>query len=272
MSSERGTSPMTAPTTAAGRPLDLLSLRDLEVRCIVGVYPRERDIPQPLLLDVDLWIDTRRAAHSEALSATVDYGRLAGELRFLLESCRFRLVETAAEALSCWLLAPPLDEDVRPRPRVERVRVKLTKPEALGGGARASIEVVRDAAEMNFEQERKPFGRVDVIFVGRDCGISRLRIDPGQCIPTHIHKVMDEHELVLGDGLLLQQKPVAAGMAHHWPKDLPHRYDNPSSTEQAILCVDRPPFIPSDEIEVEDPPSGFSLPASTSYAPRASMR
>lgn len=251
------------------RPLDVLSIRDLEVRCIVGLYARERDLPQPLIVDVDLWLDTRKAARSEALAATVDYGRLAGELRFLLESCRFRLLETAAEALSRWLLAPASDE--RPRPRVERARVRLTKPEALGGGARASVEIVRDAADVVLEQEQKPFGLVDIIHVGKDCGVYRLRIAPGRAIPTHVHRVMDEHELVLGDRLLVQRRKVAPGTAFHWPKDLPHRYDNESDVEQTVLCVDRPPFLPADEIEVEDPPAGLTLPPSQSYAPPASI-
>jgi dihydroneopterin aldolase len=242
--------------------LDIISIKNLEVACIVGVFPRERDIPQPLVVDVDLWLDTRAAARSEALSATVDYGRAAGELRFLLESCRFRLLETAADALASWLLVRSRDA------AVDRVRIKLTKPEALGNGALASLEIARAQADAKVVVEDKPFGHVDVVHVSRDCGIYRLRIGPGRAIPTHVHRLMDEHELVLGDRLLLQRKPVAAGVAHHWPKDLPHRYDNPSDVEQALLCVDRPPFLPSDEIEVEEP-AALTLPPSTSYAPPA---
>lgn len=245
--------------------LDRLSLHNVEVRCVVGVYPSERDRPQPLILDVDLWIDTRTAARTEQLSATVDYGRLAGELRFLLESCRFRLLETAAEALACWLLAPPTPD--RPQPRVERTRVQLTKTEALGGGARAAIEIVRDTGDVQYDVEDKPFGRVDIIHVSRDCGIYRLRVAPGRTIPTHVHRVMEEHELVLGSGLLLQRVPVAPGLAFRWPRDLPHRYDNPTAVEQSLLCVDRPPFIPADEIEVEEPAAGLVLPLSTNMMP-----
>lgn len=243
--------------------LDVISVKNLEVACIVGVYPSERDTPQPLLVDVDLHLDTRAAGRSESLANTVDYARAAGELRFLLESSRFRLLETAAEALARWLLARS------PAAPVESVRVKLTKPEALGHGALASLQIVRTAREVSFEIEDKPFGHVDVIHVSRDCGIYRLRIAPGSAIPTHVHRVMDEHELVLGDRLLLQRKPVLAGTAHHWPKELPHRYDNPSDVEQALLCVDRPPFLPHDEIEVAEPTT-LTLPPSTSYAPAAS--
>ena len=247
--------------------LDVISIRALPIRCIVGVYPRERDFPQPLVVDVDLWLDTRAAAKSETLAATLDYGRAAGELRFLLESCRFRLLETAADALARWLLAPATAD--RPRPPVERVRVKLTKPSALGDGALASLEIVREAGEVALEHEAKAYGTVDVIHVARDCGIYRLRIAPGASIGTHVHRLMDEHELVLGDRLLLQRRPVASGTAHHWPKDHAHRYDNPADVEQSVLCVDRPAFLPADQIDVVDPAGGLVLPASTSYLPAA---
>ncbi len=190
--------------------LDVLSIRHLEVACIVGVFPRERDIPQPLVVDVDLWLDTRASARSETLSATVDYGRVAGELRFLLESSRFRLIETAAEALARWLLLPPATTGPS-RPAVARVRVKLTKPEALAGGALASLEIERAAADETFTVEDKAFGAVDVVYVARDCGIYRLRIAPGRAIATHVHRVMDEHELVLTDGILVAAKGRARG-------------------------------------------------------------
>ena len=239
--------------------LDVLSIKNLEVRCIVGVYPSERDTPQPLLVDVDLHLDTRAAARSESLSATVDYARAAGELRFLLDSSRFRLLETAAEALARWLLA---------RSSADVVRVKLTKTEALGNGALASLEIVRKAREVAFEIEARPFGHVDVIHVSSECGIYRVRIAAGKSIPAHVHRTVDEHELVLSDRLLLQRQPVARGTAHHWPKDLPRRYDNPSDMEQMLLRVDRLPVLAHDAVEVAEP-AVLTLPPSSSYAPHA---
>jgi hypothetical protein len=53
--------------------------------------------------------------------------------------------------------------------------------------------------------------------------------------------------LVVGDGLLVQGEPVASGLSHHWPQNYPHRYDNPSSLSQVVLCIDHPPFLPDDE-------------------------
>lgn len=250
------------------RPLDVIRIENLVVDCIVGVYPGERLRPQPLCLDVALHLDTRPAAAGAGLGGTIDYARLAGELGFLLESCQFLLLETAAEALCRYMLAAPT-EDV-PHAPVAEVGLRMTKPNALGGAIRPSLEVHRTAAEMTYEVETKPFGRVDVIYQTRDCGIYRLRVAPGRAIPTHEHRVMDEAELVLGNGLLLQGRPVEAGTARRWPRRVPHRYDNPSSIEQTILCVDRPSFLPDDEIEVERPAGDLAQIDGVSYYPAAS--
>lgn len=257
---------LVSPTS--GRPLDVIELKGLVVDCIVGVYPKERDRPQPLHVDLSLYLDTREAAQGGGLRHTVDYARLAGELRFLLESARFLLLETAADALTRYVLAPPTG-DV-PHAQVEAVSLTLRKPAALSG-ALPSLTVFRQRDEVDFEIEHKPFGEVDVVHVSQGSGIYRLRVAPGRSIPTHIHRIMDERELVLGDGLLLQGRPVAAGTGISWPKELPHRYDNPTTTEQTILCVDRPPFLPSDEIEVDEPEGGLVMPETTSYYPLASV-
>jgi dihydroneopterin aldolase len=257
-----------APRDSQGRPLDVIAVRDLRVHCIVGVYPTERGTPQPLELEVALYLDTRRAALEGNLHATVDYARIAGELRFLLESCDFRLLETAAEALCRYLLAPPTP-DVGRAP-LQAVTLKLTKPEALGGTGLASLQVHRTVDEYRFEAEEKAFGRVDILFQDAHVGIYRLRIAPGRSIVTHEHQRMEEAELVLGHGLLLQRQPVRAGTGFRWPRRVPHRYDNPLAIEQTVLCVDRPAFIPEDEVEVAEPDSGLGVLQGRSYYPEAS--
>ncbi|XXF78731.1 dihydroneopterin aldolase [Myxococcaceae bacterium GXIMD 01537] len=246
-----------------GRPLDVIELSGLTVDCIVGVYNRERVAAQPLRLDVALFLDVRGAALGGKLAHTVHYGRLMGELRFLLEACRFELLESAAEAVCRYVLAPPTEDGQRAQVRAATVRV--TKPGALEGRAVPSLQVHRTAEEMVYEREEKPFGRVDIVHEGAGYGIYRLRVRPGGTIPTHIHQHMEESELVLGGGLLLQGKPVARGQGFHWPRGFPHRYDNPTATEQTILCVDRPKFIPSDEVLAEEPEGGLVPGVATDY-------
>lgn len=231
--------------------LDHLSLSGLSVDCIVGVYPTERDQPQPLGVDLALYLDTRAAARGARLHDTVDYARLWGEVRFLLQASRFLLLESAAEAVARHILAPPTP-DV-PHGSVREVTVRLSKPRALAGAGMPTLEIHRRADEYQYEVEAKPFGRVTVLFATKGCGIYRLQVAPGASIPTHQHQRMDEAELILGGGLLLQGRPAAAGTARQWPHGFAHRYDNPTDTEQTILCVDRPAFLPDDEQPVDTP-------------------
>jgi dihydroneopterin aldolase len=146
----------------------------------------------------------------------------------------------------------PPSADV-PRPTIDAVEVKLSKLVALSGAAIPTLEIRRDRSDYSFTTEEKSFGFVDIVFETRECGVYRERIHPHTILPTHIHRHLDESELVLGDGLWLQNEPVSAGMAHTWPRNFPHRYENRTDLEQSFLCIDRPAFIPTDEIEVEIP-------------------
>ena len=261
-SSKKG-SRTNAPSGRQRQP-DVIEIRGLRVECIVGVYPGE---PQPLELDVRMELDTEWAGESQRLRRTVDYAAVAAQIAFLLQSSRFFLLETAAHALSRFLLAPPaLGEE---RARVQAVRIRLSKPMALRGNGVPSIEVYREAGDVMLTHEEKPFGTVDIVHETREVGIYRLNIAPGRGIPLHVHRIMNESEMVLGEGLLLNFAPAASGIVHRWPHGLAHRYDNPTERWQSILCVDSPPFIPGDEIEVEGEP-GIAI-AEPAFLPRSEV-
>lgn len=245
------------------RPLDRLSLKGMRFDCIVGLFDYERNTPQPVELDVTLHFDTRDAAQHSRLAQTVDYARLLGELRFILTASRFRLIESATEAVASWILAPP-SQDV-PRPQVEEVDVRLSKLVALSGAAIPSLEIHRTRADFIRKTETKKFGFVDIIFETRECGVYRERIAPKTVLPTHVHQQLDEAELVLGSGFLLQGRPVEAGLAHSWPRGFAHRYENVTEIEQSFLCIDRPAFIPDDEVEVDVPTDKLVLPEPTRF-------
>ncbi|HEY6880826.1 MAG TPA: dihydroneopterin aldolase [Polyangiales bacterium] len=244
---------------------DVIALEGLVVDCVVGVYPHERDTPQPLRVDVYMELDTRAAGTHQRLRESVDYAAIAGQLTFLLTACRFRLIETAAHALAGYLLLPPARGEVRAQ--IDAVRLKLTKSFALSGRAIPYVEVRREAGEYQLSTESSKFGDVDIVFERRSFGIYRLNIDPGQSIPLHVHRQMHESELVLGDGLLCQGKPAPAGTVFHWPHGAAHRYDNPTDRVQTVLCVDTPRFIRDEEIEVDGESAGLLHPRLRAWIP-----
>jgi dihydroneopterin aldolase len=97
-----------------------------------GVYPEEQAGPQPFEVDVELAVNLQPAGLSDDLAQTVDYGRVFGVCRQIVESTRFNLIEALAEAIAHELLAGfPVDE----------VTVRVRKPRVRLGGPFRSVGV-----------------------------------------------------------------------------------------------------------------------------------
>jgi dihydroneopterin aldolase len=75
--------------------------------------------------------------------------------------------------------------------------------------------------------------------------------------------------MILGGGLLLQGRPITRGSAFHWPREFPHRYDNPTEHVQTLLRVNDPALLPTDSVDVPEPMQGLTLIPGRSYYPEA---
>jgi dihydroneopterin aldolase len=87
---------------------DYVSVRDLSVRAVIGVYDWEREVEQTLLVSVDMvpeTTDVRKAAASDDLADALDYSAVAKTIAAVLREGKFRLIETAAERVAGHLLA-----------------------------------------------------------------------------------------------------------------------------------------------------------------------
>lgn len=87
--------------------LDRIALTGLRVFGYHGVMEHERRDGQEFVIDAVLWLDTRPAAATDDLSATVDYGTLAQRLAGLAAERPVRLIETLAQRLVSACLAEP---------------------------------------------------------------------------------------------------------------------------------------------------------------------
>jgi FolB domain-containing protein len=221
---------------------DTIEVRGLALQCVVGVRPDEREREQPVCLDLELGLDLSRAGRSGRIHETCDYDRVANEVIALLRFRRYRLIESAVEEIAAMLLGvhAPL----------QRVRVRLEKPEALQGraaGASVSIERERDDARLRHETTR--FGRVDILLETRDAGLYLLHVDPGLEIPRHHHRVMRELEWLVEGELHQDGRLIAPVQPVAWDRGQAHSYQNRSQLPATLFCCDVPPFIPQDEIE-----------------------
>lgn len=104
------------------------------------------------------------------------------------------------------------------------------------------------------EKENPGWGEVTIVYENAFAGLYILSVAPKKEIPFHYHAQMNEMEMTLSAGFVINGVPSNAGTVNAW-KHQPHCYLNPSSSEwKSILCIDQPKFIRPDEIQVEVQP------------------
>jgi dihydroneopterin aldolase len=116
--------------------LATIRLEGLSVFGHHGARPYEKEAGQRLEVDLELESLDDSAEKSDRLADAVDYDRLYGTLREVVEGRSFHLLEALAAAAA---------EVILERFQVRRVRVRISK-QNLGWttGGRAVIEVVRE--------------------------------------------------------------------------------------------------------------------------------
>jgi len=77
--------------------LDIVFLRGLRIETVIGIYDWERQIRQPVVLDIEMASDVARAAASDRIDDALDYKAVAKRLKEFVGAAHFELVETLAE-------------------------------------------------------------------------------------------------------------------------------------------------------------------------------
>jgi dihydroneopterin aldolase len=101
-----------------------------------GNKPAERELGQTFTADLDVTIDTRKAAVTDRIEDTISYPQLAKTARAVLEGKPANLLETVAERIATALLK---------HPDVIQVTVRVTKRPPLPNLNAFSVEITRPA-------------------------------------------------------------------------------------------------------------------------------
>ena len=109
-------------------------IRDLALRCIVGIYPEERREKQDIVINVTLEADLAPAAASDRIEDAVDYKALKKEIIALVEQSQFFLIEKLADEIAKVCLA---------NPKVQRATITVDKPNALRFARSVAVEITR---------------------------------------------------------------------------------------------------------------------------------
>lgn len=117
--------------------MDRILVKDLMVRCIIGVDDEERREKQDVLMNLSLDADLRKAGKSDEFADTVDYRSIKKEIVAMAEGSSYHLVEALAERVAEICLS---------RPGVRVARVTVEKPAALRFARTVAVEITRSRA------------------------------------------------------------------------------------------------------------------------------
>ncbi|HMO50053.1 MAG TPA: dihydroneopterin aldolase [Kiritimatiellia bacterium] len=114
---------------------DKIYVRDLSLRCIIGIFPEERKNRQDVVVNLVLEGCFSEAAKTDNIEYTANYKTITKRIIQLVEESAFFLIETLAEQIA----GVCLDD-----PRVHRATVTLDKPGALRFARSVAVEVTRE--------------------------------------------------------------------------------------------------------------------------------
>ena len=114
--------------------MDIVYIRELEVRTIIGIYDWEREQQQVVSMDLEMGSDITRAAATDSIEQALDYKAVAKRIIQFVEGSEFFLVETLAERIS---------EIVLNEFSVPWLKLRLGKPGAVTGSRDVGVVIER---------------------------------------------------------------------------------------------------------------------------------
>jgi dihydroneopterin aldolase len=118
--------------------MDIVYVRGLEVKTVIGVYEWEREIKQPVTVDLDMACDIGKAAETDDHKHVLDYKVVCVRDTEFIEKSDLKLLEAMAEGIAAL---------VRKEFKVSWVRVRVGKPAAITGAKDVGIIIERGARQ-----------------------------------------------------------------------------------------------------------------------------
>lgn len=114
--------------------MDVIFIEELRAETWIGIYPREKVMPQPVEISLRIGVSTASAGASDDIRDTVDYAVVVERLRNELANRHFNLLEKLAEHIATLLL-----EEFA----AQWVRVSVAKLGMMPGVRRVGVVIER---------------------------------------------------------------------------------------------------------------------------------
>ncbi len=126
--------PMPTHIDQPGFIMDIIFLRGLHIETIVGIFDWERVNRRIVVLDIEMAVDNRKAAASDAIEDALDYSEVSKRIVAFVEGSSFYLVEALAERI-CEIILNEFG--------VPWVRLTLNKKGAIQGASDVGVIIER---------------------------------------------------------------------------------------------------------------------------------
>ena len=77
--------------------MDIVFIRQLRIETVIGIYDWEKEVRQPVILDLEMSAEVAKAAASDRIEDALNYKAVSKRLKQFVGEGRFELVETLAE-------------------------------------------------------------------------------------------------------------------------------------------------------------------------------
>jgi len=114
--------------------MDKVIIKNLKARGIIGVNDWEREKPQEILINIELYGDLREPGKTDVVEDSINYRTVAKNAQRLAETC---------ERLTVEALAADIAEVCLQVEKVERAVVRVEKPGAVRFAESVGVEIER---------------------------------------------------------------------------------------------------------------------------------
>jgi FolB domain-containing protein len=114
--------------------MDKVVIKNILARGIIGIREWERDLPQDILINIDIYTAVRMQNAPDNISECVDYSKLTKKVIYHAETAKRFTVEALADDIAQICL-----ED----PRVLKTTVRVEKPGAVRFAESVGVEIER---------------------------------------------------------------------------------------------------------------------------------
>ncbi|HQR51782.1 MAG TPA: dihydroneopterin aldolase [Burkholderiales bacterium] len=114
--------------------MDIIFIEDFRVETLIGIYEWERRVPQTIQIDIEIGNPGSRAAATDDIVDTIDYGAVVSRIEETLKAQQFLLLERLAEHIA---------DIIRGEFRSPWVKVSVAKLQLLRGVKRLGVTIER---------------------------------------------------------------------------------------------------------------------------------